>query len=221
MFDRVAPRYDLLNDVMSLGQHRGWRKVATHYLGAAPGLVLDLATGTGDFAVELVDAGAHRVIGLDFSERMLRAATAKASRTRPAASLQFIQGDALALPFADQVFDGLTSAFLLRNLADLSGGLSEMHRVLRKGGRLVALDVTHPLPGVTGSLARWYLRSIVPWLGGILTDEWSAYRYLPASVDPLPAPERLVALMHEVGFEGVDFRRLGLSSVAIHWGRAV
>lgn len=239
MFDRVARRYDLLNNVMSLGQHRRWRRIAARLAGIPRGRILDLATGTGDFALELACYPGTEVVGLDFSVAMLAAARVKLARlpsavlpasaplhqvhelqdSRGAARVPLVQADALALPFPDQTFDGLTSAFLLRNLADLGAGLAEMHRVLKPQGWIVALDITHPR-GVLGRLVRAYFRAVVPLLGGLLSGEWSAYRYLPASVGPFPEPESLSGFFRAAGFHNVSFVRLGLGSVAVHVGRA-
>lgn len=218
MFDRLARRYDLVNDVISIGQHRRWRRVAAR-MAESGGRVLDLATGTGDFALELARSGDMRVVGVDFSSTMLGLAQAKLGRSLQRLRVGLVQADALALPFQESAFDGVTSAFLLRNLVDLEAGLAEMHRVLKPGGWVVALDITRPKRGLVGAAVRWYLRATVPLMGGLLTGEWSAYRYLPASVEPLPDAERLSELFRAVGFSDVSFVRLGLGSIAIHRGR--
>lgn len=217
MFDRVARRYDLLNDLMSAGLHHRWRRRAVAVSSAAGADVLDLATGTADLALAYCHAGARRVIGVDFSASMLDGAWTKLA-AHPSARVGVVQGDAQALPFPDEQFDVVSSAFLLRNLSDLEGALREMRRVLRPEGRVIALDVTHPPSGPLGAIMRWYFSNIVPRLGGLVSGEWDAYRYLPASVEPLPSVDELAALLTEVGFRDVRYERLGLGSVALHRG---
>jgi demethylmenaquinone methyltransferase/2-methoxy-6-polyprenyl-1,4-benzoquinol methylase len=220
MFDRLAGRYDLVNDLMSAGQHRWWRRRAVALAEPHGADVLDLATGTADLAIAAAEAGARRVIGVDFADGMLRVGMDKVRRAGWSDRISLIQADALALPIADAQFDVVTSGFLLRNLADLRAGLVEMRRVLRPGGRMVALEITHPPAGLHGAALAWYFRRVVPRLGGLFSGEWDAYRYLPASLDPLPSAEELAGMLTEVGFDDVKYRRLGLGTVAIHFGRA-
>ena len=220
MFDRVARRYDFLNDVMSFGQHRRWRAIAGMLSRPRDALVLDLATGTGDLAILCHQAGAQRVVGVDFSAAMLAGARAKLEGRAPTGGVDLVQADALNLPFGDATFDAVTSAFLLRNLADLAGAFEEMRRVLRPQGRLVALDLTPAGNGPFGSLNRWYFRKVIPLLGGLLTGEWAAYRYLPRSVEVFPSAERLATMVREAGFREVSFYRMGFGSVAIHVAEA-
>jgi demethylmenaquinone methyltransferase/2-methoxy-6-polyprenyl-1,4-benzoquinol methylase len=220
MFDRVARRYDLVNDAMTLGQHRWWRRFAANVTRPHDARVLDLATGTGDLAIDFINAGAQRVVGVDFSAPMLLGAQGKLAAGSLRSSIDLVQGDALHLPFPDQSFDRVSSAFLLRNLSDLRGGLIEMKRVLKVGGWVIALDVTHPGSNPVGPLVAWYFRRLVPVIGGLLSGEWSAYRYLPASLGPLPPADELAEVLREVGFTQVRFHRLGLGSVALHLGQA-
>ena len=220
MFDRVARRYDFLNDVMSLGQHRRWRALAGNLSRPRNALILDLATGTGDLAILCQEGGAQRVIGVDFSAAMLAGARSKVEGRPAMPPIAFIQADALSLPFENGTFDAVTNAFLLRNLADLEGAIREMRRVLKPGGRLVVLDMTPAGRGSLGALTRWYFRTMMPVLGGLLTGEWAAYRYLPASVEAFPSAERLAAMLSDAGFREVTFRRMGLGSVAIHVAQA-
>lgn len=220
MFDRVARRYDILNDVLSLGQHHRWRQAAAREARVQGSIVLDLAAGTGDLAIACRRCGASRVVGVDFSSVMLEGARKKLSTLRLTRAIDLVQADALALPFADATFDVVASAFLLRNLPDLEGGLAEMRRVLRRGGRVVALDIAHPPPGILGMAVRWYFHTIVPGLGGVLTGEWDAYRYLPRSIEPLPAADRLATMFERAGFHDVVYQRLGLGSVAMHSAEA-
>jgi demethylmenaquinone methyltransferase/2-methoxy-6-polyprenyl-1,4-benzoquinol methylase len=193
MFDRIAPRYDLLNRLLTFRMDVGWRRRTVERLGLAPGsLVLDLACGTGDLCRELAAHG-HRPIGLDLSAGMLAAA-------RTGAPL--VQADVTVLPVPDGAADGVTCGFALRNLVDLRAGLVAMARALRPGGRVALLEVAEPRSRLLRTGHRVYFGSVVPRIGALLSDG-AAYRYLPRSVAYLPDPEALTALMTEAGFGGV------------------
>lgn len=218
MFARIVPRYDVMNRLMTAGLDGKWRQRTAALAHPAHATVLDLATGTGDLAVELVALGADRVVGADFCEPMLEAAARKVAE-RHVRGVEFVLADALDLPFSDATFDAVTSAFLLRNVADLSRCLQEMRRVLRPGGRAVALDLTPQRGSILALGPRTYLRHIVPRIGKLVTGDGAAYRYLPASLEPFPDAERLGVLIRRAGFEDVGFRRLGFGTVAIHLAR--
>ena len=217
MFDRIVPRYDLMNRVMTGGMDVFWRRIAARAAEPRNALALDLATGTGDLAIQLRAFGARRVIGADFSEPMLRAASAKLD-DRSVQGIDLVLADALHLPFSDQSFDCLTSGFLLRNVADLPTALSEMYRVLRPGGRAVSLEITHMPSGPLNRVFSGYFQHVVPRVGSVLSDS-PAYHYLPASVAGFPAADRLSAMFQEAGFATVSYQRVGLGSVAIHTAR--
>ena len=222
MFSRIARRYDLMNGLMTLGMHHNWRRVAARQTIASPdGPALDLATGTGDLAIDLAEVHPHRtVVGADFSLGMLAVARDKLDGLEETRRVRLLAADALALPFAARTFACVTSAFLLRNLADLEQGLREMQRVTRPGGRVVALEITQMrAPGFT-ALFRFYFHHIVPWIGQLVGGDREAYSYLPQSVDRFVTPGELVALMEKVGLRGVTYRRLGLGTVTIHTGIA-
>jgi demethylmenaquinone methyltransferase / 2-methoxy-6-polyprenyl-1,4-benzoquinol methylase len=222
MFSRIARRYDLMNGLMTLGMHHSWRRVAARQTIASPdGPALDLATGTGDLAIDLAEVHPHRtVVGADFSLGMLSVAREKIHGLDEARRVRLLAADALALPFAARTFACVTSAFLLRNLADLEQGLREMRRVTRPGGRVVALEITQMrAPGFT-TLFRLYFHHVVPWIGQLVGGDREAYSYLPQSVDRFVTPNELVALMGKVGLRGVTYRRLGLGTVTIHTGIA-
>lgn len=219
MFTRIARRYDLMNALMTFGRHQAWRRVAGRATIAAPeGRVLDLATGTADLALAIVEASPHRrVVGADFSLGMLAEARRKL-RARGVAHVALVGADALALPFADATFACVASAFLLRNLADLEQGLREMRRVTRPGGRVVALEIVRPtLPGFAPLFALYFHR-LVPALGAAVAGDRAAYRYLPDSVARFATPDELVALMRQAGLRSASYRRLGLGTIAIHTG---
>jgi len=211
MFDRIAPVYDAMNRVMTMGLDLRWRRLAAESVVRNGDRVLDGACGTGDFAVADKRAGAAHVVGLDFSERMLE-------RARKKAPLEWVQGDLLALPFEDASFDAATVGFGVRNVADLPLALRELRRVLRPGGRVAILEITQPRGPLRFFFHLWFEKA-VPLLGKVLPGG-AAYSYLPASVRRFPDAERLAALMREAGFGDVGFRLLAGSIVALHTGTA-
>jgi len=219
MFTQIAPRYDLLNHVLSLQLDRVWRarvaRILQPILRRRDAAVLDLCCGTGDLALALSRGGSARVIGADFAHPMLVQANAKGA----SAGIPFLEADALQLPFADAAFDLLTAAFGFRNLANYEDGLREMLRVLKPGGTLAILEFTEPPDGVMGDLYRWYFRRVLPWIGGVLSGDREAYTYLPRSVAKFFRPAQLGDLMHGVGFVAVEFRVWTLGTVALHMGR--
>jgi demethylmenaquinone methyltransferase/2-methoxy-6-polyprenyl-1,4-benzoquinol methylase len=214
MFDRIAPRYDLANTVLSLGGDARWRRLAARAARLAPGVwALDVACGSGKLAAELAaTAKGSRIVGLDFSPRMLAQA-----RTRHP-GIDFVEGDALRLPFPDARFDAATIAFGLRNLSDPEGGLREMLRVLRPGGRAVVLEFVRPPAGLAGRAYRLYLRRLLPTVGGALSGEPAAYRYLSDTVDSYHSPEELMALARAAGWRSLEFRALNLGTVGLLTG---
>ena len=212
MFDRIAPVYDAMNRVMTMGLDVRWRRLGADAVVRPGDQVLDAACGTGDFAVADLRAGAAHVTGVDFSPRMLERARRKAPR------VDWVEGDMLALPFAAASFDAATVGFGARNVADLERALRELRRVLRPGGRVAILEITRPRGPLRPFYSLWFDR-VVPLLGKALPGG-SAYAYLPASVKRFPPAEELAALMRESGFGGVRFRLLAGSIVALHTGEA-
>jgi len=212
MFDRIAPVYDTMNRVMTMGLDLRWRRLTAEAVVRSGDRVLDAACGTGDLALADARAGAVRVTGLDFSEAML-------ARARKKAPLEWVQGDLLALPFAEGTFDAATVGFGVRNVEDLSLALRELRRVLRPGGRLGILEITQPRGVLRVFFGLWFDR-IVPLVGRLLPRGGEAYAYLPASVKRFPSAEQLAELLHECGFDDVRFRLLGGSIVALHTGVA-
>jgi demethylmenaquinone methyltransferase / 2-methoxy-6-polyprenyl-1,4-benzoquinol methylase len=214
MFDSVADRYDLLNDVLSGGQDRHWRRVVARAVAAGPGdLVLDVAAGTGTSSRTFTGAGA-RCVACDFSLGMLRAGARK-----PAARVRFVAGDALDLPFADRSFDAVTISFGLRNLADPGAGLAEMLRVTRPGGRLVVCEFSHlPEPRLDALYSR-YLAAALPRVARRLSGNPGAYSYLAESIAAWPAQKELARRIWSAGWEAVSWRNLSLGVVAVHTAR--
>jgi len=212
MFDRIAPVYDLMNRVMTAGLDGRWRRLTARAVVRPGDRVLDACCGTGDLALADERAGG-RVVGLDFSERMLERAR------RKSASIEWTRGDLLELPFEDASFEAATVGFGVRNVADLERSLRELRRVLRPGGRLGILEITEPR-GLLRPFYRLWFYGVVPLLVGRLLRGGSAYSYLPASVRRFPGPADLSGLLERVGFGDVSFRLLAGGIVALHTGTA-
>jgi demethylmenaquinone methyltransferase/2-methoxy-6-polyprenyl-1,4-benzoquinol methylase len=207
MFDRIAPVYDAMNRAMTLGLDRRWRRLTAEAVVRRGEKILDACCGTGDLALADRAAGGE-VVGVDFSEAML----ARARRKAP--EMEWVQADAAALPFPDESFDAVTVGFGIRNLADLEGGLRELARVLKPGGRLGCLEITRPR-GILRPFFRVWFDGLVPAAGKVLPGG-AAYSYLPASVRRFPGPEDLAAAMRRAGFGQVGWRLLGGGIVALH-----
>jgi demethylmenaquinone methyltransferase/2-methoxy-6-polyprenyl-1,4-benzoquinol methylase len=219
MFSRIASRYDLLNHLLSANIDRRWRAKVVSLVrdslrdGAR---ALDVACGTGDLSLALAAAGDAEITGLDFCRPMLDLA---ARKTRDGGqAITYVEGDALSLPFADATFDVVTIAFGLRNLASVEGGLCELMRVTRRGGRVCVLEFSQPsVPGLRG-LFGFYFTRVLPRVGGLLSGSRVAYEYLPDSVSRFPDQRRLAEMMRGAGFEGVGFEDLTGGIAAIHTG---
>jgi demethylmenaquinone methyltransferase / 2-methoxy-6-polyprenyl-1,4-benzoquinol methylase len=214
MFDRIAGLYDRMNSVMTAGLHHQWRRRAADLAELARGgRALDVATGTGDLALELANrvAPGGEVVGVDFSERMLELARAKAG-----GRVRFESGNALALEYPDGAFDAATVGFGARNFSDLERGLSEMARVVRPGGRVVVLEITAPRrPPLSTFFELWFDRA-VPALGRLVDSE--AYSYLPSSVRRFPGPDELAAVMWRCGLRQIRYVLTAGGIIALHVG---
>jgi demethylmenaquinone methyltransferase/2-methoxy-6-polyprenyl-1,4-benzoquinol methylase len=213
MFDGVAERYDLTNDVLSLGQDRLWRRAVSRAVAAGPGeRVLDLAAGTGASALPFVDAGAA-VTAVDFSLGMLRVGR----REHP--GLAFVAGDALRLPFADGTFDVVTISFGLRNVGDVGQALHEMHRVTRPGGRLLVCEFSHPVWPPFRTVYSRYLMAALPAVARKVSSNPDAYVYLAESIQAWPDQAALARHVEDAGWSGVGWRNLSGGIVALHRAR--
>ena len=215
MFGEISPRYDLMNCVMTVGQHQGWRRRAARAVVRPGDTVVDAGTGTGDLALACIDAGAAQVIGLDFARPMLMRAQAKADGGEFGLS-GFALGDATRLPLPDASADVWCSAFVVRNIPDLDAALREAARVLRPGGRLAVLEIPKMDRGWLRPFARVHFNQVVPRLGRLISGHRSAYTYLPVSVDHFLTPREFTMRLREAGFEVTQVRRLMFGTVAMH-----
>ena len=216
MFARISPRYDLLNHLLSVNIDKRWRRQVVEKL--RPGLsresrLLDVACGTGDLSIALFENIGPRVTGVDFCRPMLE----RAARKQP--GIAFVEGDALQLPFDDDVFDAVTIGFGLRNLSSVEQGLSELRRVLKPNGWAAILEFSKPVVPCFRSLAVGYCTRFLPRIGGLISGSRSAYEYLPDSVARFPDQETLSAMMTEAGFADVVFENLTGGVAALHTGR--
>lgn len=244
MFGRIVPRYDLVNRLMTGGRDVAWRHLVANVAvaGGRRGRVIDVATGTGDLAIALAEAGARSVVGLDFVPDMLRAAAGKPAigswpetghqagmrsldrtggsggASESSGRVRLVVGDAMRLPFADDTFDACTVSFGLRNMADYERAVREMTRVLRPGGRWVCLELTPYRFPLLNRVFGWYFGVVVPVIGGWLSGDRAAYRYLPASVAAFPPADDLAAIMRVAGLANVRYKKLSGGAVAMHVG---
>jgi demethylmenaquinone methyltransferase/2-methoxy-6-polyprenyl-1,4-benzoquinol methylase len=221
MFSRLAWRYDLVNDVMSFGMHRRWKRQTVRLaLAGTPKAprVLDLCCGSGDLCFLAEEGGAGGVVGADFTLPML--AVARRRRREGGHRSRFVQADALTLPFPDGAFDVVTVGYGLRNVADIPAALSEMRRVLAPGGRVVVLDFGKPQRPVPAALYRAYLGTVMPAVGWIFHGDRETYAYIPASLERYPAQRGVELLMREAGFETVRYEERLFGTMGINIGEA-
>jgi demethylmenaquinone methyltransferase/2-methoxy-6-polyprenyl-1,4-benzoquinol methylase len=220
MFDRIAPRYDLLNRLLSLGTDLSWRRRALEIARLGDGArALDVGTGTGDFALALLarSPGSATVTGVDISTGMLKVAELRSAKARLGPRYERLIASVESLPFADGVFDVAVAGFVIRNVGDIPRGLREMRRVLRPGGRAVILDLHTPRNPMVRRLHRSY-SFISPRLAAAVGSDPDAYRYLPRSIEAFYDPETLASLLRNAGFARVRFERLTFGIAAIHVG---
>jgi demethylmenaquinone methyltransferase/2-methoxy-6-polyprenyl-1,4-benzoquinol methylase len=210
MFDNIAPTYDKLNHRLSWDIDRGWRKKAIRQLAPfQPQSILDIATGTGDFAI-LSAQMLHpaQLIGADISEGMMAVGREKVAQLGLQHVISFAKEDCLALSYADNTFDAVTAAFGIRNFANLDKGLKEMCRVLKKGGHLSIVELTTPVTFPMKQLFRIYSHTVLPFYGRLISKDSSAYSYLTKTIEAFPQGERMVDILHQAGFADASFRRL-------------
>jgi demethylmenaquinone methyltransferase/2-methoxy-6-polyprenyl-1,4-benzoquinol methylase len=217
MFARIAWRYDVMNRLMTFGMDRRWRSIVLQMAELPPvgGFLLDLGAGTGDLGLESLRWNPRtKPVEIDFTLEMMRV-----GQKRPGTeALSWAGADAQQLPFEDGTFDAIVSGFLLRNVVDLPGCLREQYRVLKAGGRIVALDTTRPSKNLVTPFVRFYMHTLIPLLGRWISGEADAYIYLPVSSEGFLSAEALVSHLSKVGFGSIGFRRLNFGTIAIHWG---
>jgi demethylmenaquinone methyltransferase/2-methoxy-6-polyprenyl-1,4-benzoquinol methylase len=215
IFTRIAPRYDLMNRLMTGGQDLRWRREVIRRAGLQPGAsLLDLGAGTGDLAREaLIQHPDAQITAADFTLEMMRAGR------KPTDSFGWSSADALSLPFKDESFDAVVSGFLMRNVVDNLQALREQWRVLKPGGRILILDTTRPQRNLLSPFIWIHLHIIIPTLGTLLSGQRDAYTYLPDSTEAFLSAEELAARMAAAGFNEIGFRRLMFGTIAMHWGQ--
>ncbi len=219
MFNAIARRYDLLNHLLSGGVDVYWRRRALDCtLETAPQRVLDLATGTGDFALAAARLGPQQVVGIDMAIEMLRLGAAKVEAKGPSARVDLLVGDAEQLPFQDNTFDLVTGAFGVRNFGHIPSGLAEALRVLKPGGQLLVLDFCEPTAPLFRQLYLFYFHKVLPLIGGLISGQRRAYAYLPRSVGTFPQGQAFVELLVAAGFSQTRYTPLTLGIAAVYQG---
>jgi demethylmenaquinone methyltransferase/2-methoxy-6-polyprenyl-1,4-benzoquinol methylase len=217
LFDTIAPTYDFLNHLLSLGRDLYWRKMAVRELKGFGGWILDIATGTGDVAIEITQQNGYqkKVFGLDFSEPMIKRARQKILKKGLHRSITLSRGDAIDLPFRENTFGASIIAFGLRNIPNKEQALFEMIRVIKKGGKVIVLEFTFPRDVLMRRLYPLYFEKFLPWLGGLISGDRGAYAYLPESVTQFPHPEDYEEMLRRSGLEEIRSRRLtfGIASI--------
>ena len=220
MFTRIAPRYDLMNRLMTAGQDIQWRKQVIQQAKLKPkSRLLDLGAGTGDLAREaLAQYPDTKVTAADFTLEMMRVGQRQSLEQGKNGSLPWSAADALSLPFRDRTFDAIVSGFLMRNVGDIQQALKEQYRTLKPGGRIVILDTTKPKRNLFSPLIWLHMHLVIPLLGGMISGFKDAYNYLPDSTEGFVTAKELAVRMAAVGFKQINFERHMFDTIAIHWG---
>lgn len=217
MFDNIAHRYDFLNHLLSAGIDNIWRKKAIRFLKKRnPKVVMDMATGTGDFAMEALSLKPDRIVGLDLSEDMLKYGRVKADKKGVSDVVEFVKGDSENLQFEDNTFDAMTVGFGVRNFENLEKGLSEMLRVLKPGGQLVILEISKPSAFPVKQLFHVYFHYVCPIIGRAFSKDHRAYTYLPESVEAFPHGEQFTGILERVGYKNAEWRPLTFGICAMY-----
>jgi demethylmenaquinone methyltransferase/2-methoxy-6-polyprenyl-1,4-benzoquinol methylase len=216
MFDNIAPKYDFLNRLLSAGIDISWRKKAILFLASSkPKLILDVATGTGDFAFEALSLNPEKIIGYDISENMLSYGRIKAQKAN-VKIIDFIKGDSEMMPFEDNKFDAITVGFGVRNFENLEKGLREMQRVLKPGGKVAILEVSNPTRFPMKQFFSFYYKYILPTVGKMLSKDTHAYRYLPESVRAFPQGKALTQILENCGFKNCNWKPLTFGTCTLY-----
>ena len=218
MFNNISRRYDLLNQLLSLGIDKIWRKKAISVLKSlAPKEILDVATGTGEFAIQALELDPQKIVGIDISDGMLEIGRKKILAKNLGSKIELVRGDSENIPFEENKFDAVTVAFGVRNFENLKRGLSEILRVLKPGGMVVVLEFSKPSAFPFKQLYNFYFRFILPRIGSLVSNDKAAYTYLPRSVEAFPDGEDFLRILHDVGFKNTQCSSLtfGISSIYI------
>lgn len=223
VFSGVADRYDVMNDLMSFGVHRLWKREFINMIPDYSGDLLDIAGGSGDISLGYLDKAIKsskipKIILCDINLEMLNSARAKFVDKNILDRIFIVSGDGMSLPFADNTFDYITIAFGIRNIADIPKCLKEAKRVLRKGGKFLCLEFSQVETGLVAEIYDFYSFNVIPKIGKIITNNEDAYRYLVESIKKFPSKKKFMEMIKKAGFEGVDYKPLTSGVVAIHWG---
>lgn len=219
MFDNIANRYDLLNSILSLGIHKGWRKKCVNLLRAKnPQNILDVATGTGDFAIECAKLNPKKITGVDISEGMMQFGREKLKNLKLDGLITLEQGNAETLDFADNSFDAIVVGFGVRNFQNLEKGLANLYRILKPGGQLIVLEFSYPKNPLVKGLYNFYFSYITPVVGRIFSKDTRAYTYLTESVKAFPNNENFTAILNKLNYKGTSYKTLSFGVAAIYIG---
>ena len=220
MFDAIAPKYDLLNRILSLGIDISWRKKVIKIIKKADSkFILDIATGTGDLAIALAKTDTTKIIGLDLSEQMLSFGREKIKNNHLDSKIEMIKGDSEHLEFPDNHFDAVTAAFGVRNFGNLNKGLAEMYRVTKKDGNLVILEFSKPSNKFFKTIYYFYFCYVLPFIGKLISKDSRAYTYLPESVEAFPSGNEFVKILEEIGFKTIKWIPLTFGISSIYWAK--
>jgi len=217
MFDNIANRYDFLNSLLSLGIHKGWRKKCVNILKSKqPKVILDVATGTGDFAIECSKLNPTKVIGVDISEGMMSFGREKLKKLKLDSLITLENGNAETLSFDDNTFDAIVVGFGVRNFQNLEKGLANLHRILKPGGQLVILEFSYPTNWFIKTVYNFYFSYITPLIGKIFSNDNRAYTYLTESVKAFPNNQNFVAILNELNYKHTNFKSLSFGVASIY-----
>ncbi len=220
MFDHIAPKYDFLNHTLSFGIDKLWRRKAIRLIsGYSPETILDVATGTGDFAIAALRSGARKVTGIDISKEMVAVGKEKVKKLGLEDRIELMAGDSESIQFPDQSFDAATVAFGVRNFEHLDSGLDELFRILKKGGTICILEFSKPRNKLVKFGYKCYSKWLMPAIGRLVSGDRSAYTYLPESVEKFPDGEKFITFMRESGFEQIQEYRLTFGIATIYLGK--
>jgi demethylmenaquinone methyltransferase/2-methoxy-6-polyprenyl-1,4-benzoquinol methylase len=221
MFDNIAPKYDFLNQLLSMGIHKGWRKKSVKILiPLQPKTLLDVATGTGDFAIEANKRlNLEKIIGVDISEGMMKVGRVKLKERKLDHKIELLSGDSENLPFADNSFDAITVGFGVRNFENLEKGMAGMLRVLKPGGKVVVLEFSRPRKFPIKQLYNFYFNRVTPFIGKLFSKDNRAYKYLPESVNAFPDGEKFLEIMKKTGFVSATWQPLSFGIASIYTGQ--